>query len=187
VPAIPGEFGPTSFPLFFLVAGIALWGVFGTVLVRWICSALNGIWVLYQLAETERRREALARKFAEENEIVIAEFSGKPPTSLSITTPNVMRAFGMVFANALVIGIAALAILSFKTAIQSNDIELHPSQVIGLVMCGLLTCFAILWINRQVLLASWTSTVVVTATYLMGTLVLTASVFRLVQFMATNL
>ncbi len=187
MPVTSGGFGPSSFHLFFLVVGILLWGVFGTVLVRLICTALNRIRGLYQLAEAERRREALARRFAEEDELVIAELAEEPPMNLFIAPPSPSRAVAMVFVNALVIGIAAIGIFSFKAVIQSNGVELHPAQVIGLVVCGLLTSFAIIWINRQVLMTSWTSTVVVTTSYLIGSSLLTAAVFRLVQIVASDL
>lgn len=180
------DFTPDSFLFFYFIIASLLWGVFGTVLVRWICSALNGIHGLYQLAEAERRREALARRFSEENDIVIADFVEKPPARLLITVPTHSQAFGLVFANGLVIGIAGLAVGMLKMALESIGESLHPAQVIGLVVSGLLAGLFVLWINRRVLMASWISTVIVSVSYLLGTFILTATVFRLVQLAATN-
>lgn len=119
--------------------------------------------------------------------MVIADFVEQPPTRMLITVPTLSRACGMVFADGLVIGIAVLAVGTLKVILESVGEGLHPAQVIGLVVCGLLTGFAVLCINRKVLVANWVTTVVVTVSYLLGTFLLTAIIFRLVQVAASSL
>ncbi len=185
VPAIIGEIGPTSYFLLLLVVTVTMWGLFGTVLIRWSCSALNGIRVIYRSVLAERVQDGLERRALEEDEIVMAEFADEPHNTSFIKTPNFIRAFGMVVLNALVVGVAAIGVVSIKAAVESDGSNLHPAQVIGLIVGGMLIGLAILWINREALMTTWLNTAVVTVSYLLGTILLIFVVFSLLQVVAS--